>query len=208
MSKQLNDKTKPIVIIQQRYVVIFSIFIVLLLIVTVNLTIEFFKARSDNGKLVMSIKNGESKVARLLEDKLYSDEKIKIYEFQRYIYSSRDPVFSNILDCVYKKAKEYNFSPYLVMAVIKVESNFNTRAKSSVAHGLMQVNYKVWKKDLEIDISRLYDIEYNIDLGLRILKHYKEKEGGDIAKALFRYNNGYIYNNIKYVPQIIRAFRK
>jgi len=66
----------------------------------------------------------------------------------------------------------------------------------------MQVRYAVWKDELSIDKSRLFDIEYNIDLGLRILKQYRDLSGGSIRRALFLYNNGYLYNNTGYYAKV------
>ena len=44
----------------------------------------------------------------------------------------------------YRKSRDFGFSPYLIMSLIQVESNFDPYAVSSVgAYGLMQVNYSV-----------------------------------------------------------------
>jgi hypothetical protein len=34
------------------------------------------------------------------------------------------------------------------------------------------------------------------------------KQTGDIWKALFRYNNGYLHNNQNYLPKIKKAMKK
>jgi len=67
---------------------------------------------------------------------------------------------------------------------------------------LMQVLYTVWKDELRIDKSRIFDIEYNIDLGLQILRQYHDISGGNIRRALFLYNNGYKYNNSGYLTKV------
>ena len=36
----------------------------------------------------------------------------------------------------------------------------------------MQVNYPVWKDELNIDRRKLFQVDYNIELGLTILKGY------------------------------------
>ena len=66
----------------------------------------------------------------------------------------------------------------------------------------MQVRYSVWKDELGIDRSRIFDIDYNIDLGLRILKQYREIAAGNMRRALFLYNNGYKYNNGGYIARV------
>ena len=48
---------------------------------------------------------------------------------------------------------------------------------------------------MNIDFSRIFHKEYNINLGLKILKHYYDKSSGNMFMALFRYNNGYKHNN-------------
>lgn len=130
-------------------------------------------------------------------------ERLDLLEFKNATFRKRFPEFSRIADVVFRKAQRYGFHPNLVLSVIQVESAFNPLAVSAAgACGLMQVHYAVWKDELEIDRSRLFDIEYNIDLGLRILKHYYDETGGDLRRALFLYNNGYLYNNTRYVAQV------
>jgi hypothetical protein len=143
-----------------------------------------------------------------LQEKLtwYEKEKSRFdfYRFKESVFNMRHPEFTQIARAVYHKSKQYGFSPYLIMALIQVESNFDPGAISTVgAYGLMQVNYSVWKDTLEIDYDRVFEIEYNIELGLKILKHYYKKAAGNIFMALFRYNNGYKYNNTGYNKKIV-----
>jgi soluble lytic murein transglycosylase-like protein len=130
-------------------------------------------------------------------------ERSEQLEFRDATFRKKFPEFSRIIDVAYRKARRYGFSPNLVLAVIQVESAFNPAAVSSAgAFGLMQVRYSVWKDELDIDRSRIFDIDYNIDLGLRILKQYHDLSGGDLRRALFMYNNGYKYNNGGYIAKV------
>jgi soluble lytic murein transglycosylase-like protein len=130
-------------------------------------------------------------------------ERLDLLEFKSSTFQKKFPDFSRIVDVAYQKARRYGFSPNLVLSVIQVESAFNPLAVSTAgACGLMQVRYAVWKDELSIDKSRLFDIEYNIDLGLRILKQYRDLSGGSIRRALFLYNNGYLYNNTGYYAKV------
>ncbi len=130
-------------------------------------------------------------------------ERIEHLEFRNDTFKKKFPEFSRIIDVAYQKARRYGFSPNLVLSVIQVESAFNPAAVSSAgAFGLMQVRYSVWKDELAIDRARIFDIDYNIDLGLRILKQYHELSGGDMQRALFLYNNGYKYNNGGYIAKV------
>lgn len=131
-------------------------------------------------------------------------ERLAVSRFKVNAFKVRYPGFTKIAEIVFDKSREYGFNPYLVMALIQVESGFDSYAVSTAgAYGLMQVNYSVWKDELNIDFNRIFDKRYNVDLGLRVLKHYYDKSGGNIFQALFRYNNGYKYNNTAYNGKII-----
>jgi soluble lytic murein transglycosylase-like protein len=114
------------------------------------------------------------------------------YRFQENVYRLQSPEFARITTSVFSLSRKHGFNPYLVMAVIFVESRFNSHAVSKAgACGLMQVNYPVWKNELNIDRSRIFHVGYNIELGLTILKGYMLETKGNIIRALILYNNGY-----------------
>lgn len=83
--------------------------------------------------------------------------------------------------------------PKLLLAMIKVESNFNPNACSKKnALGLMQIRPQVWKEKLiEEGIieteNDLLDIEKNIKAGSYILTHYQSKSK-TLKQALGKYN--------------------
>jgi len=130
-------------------------------------------------------------------------ERLDLLEYKAATFQKKFPDFARIIEAVYKKSRRYGFNPNLVLSVIQVESAFNPLAVSSAgAYGLMQVLYTVWKDELRIDKSRIFDIEYNIDLGLQILRQYHDISGGNIRRALFLYNNGYKYNNSGYLTKV------
>lgn len=94
-----------------------------------------------------------------------------------------------ILKTVHQQATRAHIAPELVLAVIDVESNFDRYAISkSSALGLMQV-MPFWVKELgRKDKNALFDINFNVLLGCRILKYYLDMEHGDLVAALARYN--------------------
>jgi len=135
-----------------------------------------------------------------------NDQKLKNYEYMAYkvnAFEKKYPKFSRIVDSVYKKSHEYGFHPDLILGLVKVESNYDPKAVSYMgAYGLMQVNLEVWRKELSIDEKNIFDVDYNIDLGLQILKRYLVESKGNMPRALHLYNNGYKYNNTKYIGKV------
>ena len=119
----------------------------------------------------------------------------------------------NILGYVFKYSKEYNFNPYLVLAVMNTESHFNHSTVSSAgARGLMQLmpfNFK----EFGVDNS----ISGNIKGGVLHLKRDYEKTGS-VSKMLVCYNAGCgrLANNAwkriketrEYIPKVIQKYNK
>ncbi len=112
------------------------------------------------------------------------------YSIKRYIYPYK---YGEIVD---KYSYEYNLDPFLVLAVIKTESNFNTDAESSKgAKGLMQIMDSTGEwvgSKLEVDnfnTNMLYEPEINIEFGCWYLNNLL-KEFGDLSLALAAYNGG------------------
>ncbi len=145
-------------------------------------------------------------LGRMSEERREREKKyqnLDLLEYRNVTFQKKFPEFSRIVDVAFRKARRYGFHPNLVLSVIQVESAFNPAAVSLAgAYGLMQVRYAVWKDELGIDKSRIFDVDYNIDLGLRILKQYRDIAGGDMHRALFLYNNGYKYNNTGYIARV------
>jgi soluble lytic murein transglycosylase-like protein len=119
-----------------------------------------------------------------------------------------DPVERiTILRTVHKHATRAGVSPELVLAVIDVESNFDRFAISSAsALGLMQV-MPFWVKEVgQSDKNLLFDIDFNILLGCRILRYYLDMERGDMIKGLARYNGS--VGQSWYADRVIQRLRR
>jgi len=130
----------------------------------------------------------------------------ELLRYRDSVFRKREPEFSNIVEVVFNKSRQYGVDPDLVISMIQVESDFRPDAVSNAgAYGLMQINYAVWKDELAINSKRLFDITYNIDLGVRILKHYLQVARGDVMRALHLYNNGYLFNNESYKHKVTRS---
>lgn len=93
-----------------------------------------------------------------------------------------------ILRHVYCESQAQKLPAGLVLAVIDVESAFNNWAVSSAgAQGLMQV-MPFWPEQLGMKRHQLMKVQENIRMGCAILRHYYDREKGDVRKALARYN--------------------
>ena len=77
----------------------------------------------------------------------------------------------------------------LVLGLIQVESNFRKYAISHAgARGLMQV-MPFWARVIgDGDAGRLFHMQTNLRFGCVILRHYLEREKGNLYLALGRYN--------------------
>ncbi|MFA5840490.1 MAG: transglycosylase SLT domain-containing protein [Candidatus Margulisiibacteriota bacterium] len=95
------------------------------------------------------------------------------------------------------QAAIYNVDPYLILAVIREESRFNTAARSrSSARGLMQIMPSTGRaiaKDLKYTrygTSKLNDPKVNIDMGTYYLSNLLRRFNGNPYLALAGYNGG------------------
>jgi soluble lytic murein transglycosylase-like protein len=93
------------------------------------------------------------------------------------------------LQTVWYESKRAGLDVSLVMGLIQVESNFRKFAVSSVgARGYMQV-MPFWTRVLgDGDAGKLFHMQTNLRFGCVILRHYLERERGDVFMALGRYN--------------------
>ncbi len=95
------------------------------------------------------------------------------------------------LQTVWYESRRAGLDSTLVLGLIQVESAFRKFAVSSVgARGYMQV-MPFWTRvlgDGENDASRLFHMQTNLRFGCVILRHYLDRENGNLFMALGRYN--------------------
>lgn len=102
--------------------------------------------------------------------------------------SSSDATKQQIYDSVNKYCSEYGVDPKLVLALIKVESDFQPNVTSSAgAMGLMQLMPSVCK---QWNVQNPYSIDDNIKGGVQLLKYHLDNYNGDIPMALMAYGAG------------------
>lgn len=162
--------------------------------------------QSESRQTIRSLEAAVSRLNLQLQSHQEAMAKAEFYRFQENVYRLHSPEFARIADAVFALSRKHGFDPYLTMAIIFVESRFDRRAVSKAgACGLMQVNYAVWKNELKIDRKRLFEIDYNIELGLTILKGYLVETSGDLVRALILYNNGYNYTGNDYHERVLAS---
>ncbi len=126
-----------------------------------------------------------------------------LLRFKADVMERKYPHFSRVVKAVYEKSREHRIDANLLMSIIETESAFNPYAVSSAgAYGLMQINFSIWKEELNIDHQKIFDIDYNLDLGIKIYQHYLKLADNDQEKALHYYNNGFKLTNNEYVDKV------
>jgi soluble lytic murein transglycosylase-like protein len=93
------------------------------------------------------------------------------------------------LSTLWYEAKRAGLEPALVLGLIQVESGFRKYAVSAVgARGYMQI-MPFWARQIgDGDTAKLFHMQTNLRFGCVILRHYLEREHGDMVMALGRYN--------------------
>ena len=93
------------------------------------------------------------------------------------------------LQTVWYESKRAGLDVTLVLGLIQVESNFRKFAISSAgARGYMQV-MPFWTRVIgDSDASKLFHMQTNLRFGCVILRHYFDREKGDLFMGLGRYN--------------------
>lgn len=120
------------------------------------------------------------------------------------------------LEMVHYEATRAALDPWLVLALIKIESGFQRYATSRVgAQGYMQI-MPFWRKLIGKPQQSLYEPATNLRYGCTILRHYLLLEHGNVVRALARYNGSLgqsTYPDLifaawkQYRPDALLAFR-
>ena len=111
----------------------------------------------------------------------------------------------DLLRTVHYEASRAGLDPQLGLAVIHVESNFRKYAVSSAgARGYMQV-MPFWVGVIGKKGDNLFNLRTNLRYGCVILRHYLDIEGGNLSRALGRYNGS--LGKPEYPNLVLRAMQ-
>jgi len=96
---------------------------------------------------------------------------------------------TDFLQTLWYNCKRAKLDVALVLGLIQVESNFRKFAVSSAgARGYMQV-MPFWTRSIgDGDPTTLFQLHANLRFGCVILRHYLDRENGDLFMGLGRYN--------------------
>jgi hypothetical protein len=91
-----------------------------------------------------------------------------------------------VTEAIMTSSAKYRVDPKLVAAIVIVESRANPFAVSDkTSVGVMQIHLHTWKEIAEAENINLFNIEENVDFGVRILRDYIA--GNGIWEGVARY---------------------
>jgi hypothetical protein len=123
------------------------------------------------------------------------------------IYQKCPTASMEIILAAFKYGRQYQIEPELLLAIAYVESSFRPWVVNAGCYGLMQVSLATWKSKLQLNVGSLLEVDYNMDKGAAILRWWIDACHGDLWKAVHRYNCGYKYRNMTYVPKVRKFYR-
>ena len=110
-----------------------------------------------------------------------------------FTYASRYRISNDLASTIHEAARSEGIDPELAFRLVRVESNFNPRARSYAgAMGLTQLMPGTARSiDRRMaDRSRLLDPDANLRVGFRYLRTLLRHYDGDVRLALLAYNRG------------------
>lgn len=144
----------------------------------------------------------EEEKARIKEEeRVQAEEDARIRAEEKKFYIESIPLTKNIQKFIKDESKESNLNYFLILAIIKCESDFKTNDTSynkngTYDTGLMQVNSsnKAWANELVGRELNLKNPKDNIEAGISIFNHYYsywERKGYSGRELLLRGLNSY-----------------
>jgi soluble lytic murein transglycosylase-like protein len=111
-----------------------------------------------------------------------------VFESTEEPFTATTPAQSRIVKLIERVAPAYGVNPRLALAVIRAESNFNSKARSPKnAQGLMQL---IPETSLRFNVRDPYDPLQNVRGGLSYLRWLLAYFEGNVALVAAAYNSG------------------
>ena len=123
-------------------------------------------------------------------------------------YSVTPELAIEVVTSVFEAAKHYNIDPFIILGIIKIESQFKPTAVSAAnAKGLMQILPTAHRKRIESvgGIQKLDVPHENIKMGSAILREFMNRTNGSVPTALQLYNGSINDENRSYSRKVIAA---
>lgn len=125
------------------------------------------------------------------------------YKVLRLSPKTNQKVVTKFAQAVIRYGRQYKIDSDELIAIAFVESSFNPKARSkSGDYGIMQVNYKVWKKFLKKK-EDLYDIDKCVEMACKIIKRNRDSGYYDLAC----YHSRTPHHKIVYAARLEKCLR-
>lgn len=134
------------------------------------------------------------KEQKILEAASVLKQQIMAEKFKQVNGKLEDYAAMKFSEYVLEASRAFGIDPFLIASIMIKESHVKYKAKSrSAAYGLMQINWKVHRKNITSTFSQIQDLSdviqprNNILVGTYIFYSYLNASKGDVSKALSRY---------------------
>jgi len=133
-------------------------------------------------------------------------EKIRVAKWISRKYRVSNEAVREIVEISFSAGDKFEVDPYVIIAVIAIESSFNPLAESGAgALGLMQVMPLIHRKKFEKHggFKNSLDVKVNIFVGTEILKNFYLRYG-NYQRALLAYVGVSQNSNSSYPKKVLR----
>lgn len=164
------------------------------------LSVEIDKKINDMEKLLKELEEKQRVLEQIEGVQNYIDIDMSSDLSQVQEIAMKTPLDLETAAIVVGYSKKFSIKPSLILAVIKLESNFNQfEVGAHNDRGYMQIipSTEKWlvekyghKLDLKYDPKRIFEPEYNIGLGVIYLSILKQAYGENYDRILSEYNRG------------------